>query len=1007
VSFLKAFVNRPIMAVAINLGLLIIGLVAFNHLELKHIPASARNEFTIYTEYPGAHNLSVEQRVTKPLEDALSGLDGIDKLSSDSLDGHSAIYIKFKSHIDPNKAMSELRDRIFGTHSVLPEGVKRPYVYERSENSQPIVYIAFNDTQRSVSELSDYIRRMVEDRLRLIEGVASIDSWGGKHYQISVQLDPALLMEHKVTVSEVMNALHREKAFAAGGEIEQERGKKTVVLTAAVQVPSEYGNVIVKTTAEGNNIRIKNIATVAVTEKSTSLKMRVNGQPMVGLQVVVKPQANPLLTANRVRVFVKDLERTLPTSMEASITYDATRPFESSMLSLGHTLIEAILLVGIIVTLSLASGRAALLPVITIPLCLVGTFALMWLFGFSVNPITLLALVLAVGLVVDDAIVVVENIHHYLEEGLTPIQAASKGMKEITFAIIVMTITLAAVYVPVAFQADDSAAMFREFAWTLAGSVLISGFVALTLIPALCGRFLRKTERKGRWEALAEWYHITLQKAFNHPRWVCAMAVIIAILGIWGFARLPMELMPVEDEDYIQGYIDANNTVPEAVRTGWLIEVEKILQTIPERQVVTTHEWQQRWLEWNLSLKPRAERSRGIHEIIAELTPKLKKIVGPKVGVNIGSSGLSSDETLTVIIQYPADYTRLLDIIRTIMREARKKPEFERLKSEGTVEVPQIQVEVDRAFSEELGVNVESMEDTLYTFLSGRKATHFNFRGFDYDVVVQGAPPFRSELNSLNQFFVTNGEGQWIPLGSLVTIKESNQSNKIKHYERMRGAKISVSLKSGVSLERAMEVMTPIVKKYLPAEARYYFGGTAEKYQNAKKSIWVTYGLALVFIYLVLTALFESFMYPLVVLLTVPLSVTGAAWAVNGYGGTNNIYTSIGLITLVGLITKHGILIVDFANRLRLQNKGVLSAIQQAAVRRLRPVLMTTFAMIFGALPLLFSKGAGAVAMIHIGWVIIGGMVCGTVFSLYVVPVVYYLVSAKTKKSLFVEGGSI
>jgi len=473
----------------------------------------------------------------------------------------------------------------------------------------------------------------------------------------------------------------------------------------------------------------------------------------------------------------------------------------------------------------------------------------------------------------------------------------------------------------------------------------------------------------------------------------------VALLGVWGFMRLPSELAPIEDEDYIQGYFDYSNTVPEAVRMGWFNEVEKILQSVPEQVRVATGDWQQRWLWWSLILQPRSMRDKDLKTISAELQPKLDKVVGPRVGIQVGEGGgIDGDDSLKIILQYAAPYDQIVKLVKTIVEEAAKLPEFQRLHSEETVDIARIKVEVDRPFSQEMGVHPEEIEDTLYTFLSGRKANNFNFQGFNYDVQVQANLPFRSELSSMNQFFVAGSEGQWIPLGSLVTIKEINEPQNLKHYERMRGAAITVIAKSDVSLERSMQVLEPIIKKHLPPGASYKFGGKAEKYQEAKQAMWLTYGLSLIFIYLVLAALFESFINPFVVLLTVPLSLAGAVWAVNMFGGSNNIYTSIGLVTLIGLITKHGILIVDFSNRLIAAGLPVQKAVEEAATKRLRPVLMTTMAMVFGAVPLVFSIGAYANARIHIGWVIIGGMISGTFFSLYVVPVVYALLATVKNK---------
>lgn len=996
---LQAFVNRPIMATSLNILLLIIGLVTFLQLELRHVPNQNKNEFLIETHYPGANNYSVEQRITKPLEDSLSGLDGVRKINSESTDGRSEITVKFRSNISNKQALSELRDRVLMTTHQLPDIVKRPSIQEKSENMKPFLFIAFEDKSRSAGALSDYIRRMVEEKIKMIDGVSTIARWGDKLFEVSIELDPALLVEKQVTTSEVIAALKQEKSFAAGGEIEKVYGKEQVILNINAKDPQDFANVTIKSTAAGR-LRIGDVATIKVTEKPTFLRMQVNGLDTVGLQISAKPQANPLVVAEKVKKHIEVMQKSMPPQMSATVIYDGSDAFKTSLKELQHTIWEAIFLVGLIVVIALASFRAAILPMLTVPLCLVATFAVMFLMGFSINPITLLALVLAVGLVVDDAIVVVENIHHHMESGLSALQAARKSMKEITFAIVVMTITLAAVYLPVAFQTDDTATMFREFAVTLAGSVLISGIVALTLTPALCGQFLKDSNKINYWERLTQKYQGFLEIALNNPKKICLFALFISWLGIYGFMHLNSEFMPIEDENFIQGSINSGNAVPEKVREGWIKQINSILETIPERVRISSIEWQQRWLGWSMVLTPRSERDRTATEIVNELKTKFKGVIGPNVYAQVGDEGgLSSQEALKVIVQHPGDYNQLIEAVNAIKQEGKKHPDFESLISDQVWQIPRLEVEVDKALAQELGVGMEAIEETLYTFLTGKKATEFNFQGLDYDVSVRAASEFRKELQGINQFFVTGGMGQWVPLGSLVTLKEVLMPARLKHFGRMRGVAISVFLKPGVSLDKGMAAIEPIVKKHLPRDAAFRFGGSAEKYQEARQAMWLTYGLSLLFIYLILAALFESFIHPLIVLITVPLSITGAVFAVKFFGGTNNIYTSIGLVTLVGLITKHGILIVDFSNRLRAKGESIRSAVLDASLRRLRPILMTTFAMIFGAIPLLFSVGAGALARQHIGWVIIGGMISGTLFSLFVIPVVYQLIVREKRLS--------
>ena len=990
-AFSEVFIRRPIMAVAVNCILLILGLVSFRYLELRHKPNLAQNELRVMTVYPGANSFAVEQQVTKPLEDTLAGLDGIKKLSSSSQDNLSEIHIKFKAGINNYQALSQVRDRIFSAVSSLPESVKRPEIQEQSEENSAIMYLVFEDETRDVAAISDYIRRVVEDRLRLVEGIAKIGHFGNQLYMVSIKLEPALLAQHQITVKEVIDALRRERTYASGGEIEGVTSKESVVLTATVTQPQDFANVTIKVRPDGR-VKVGNVATISVSHKPTFLKLRVNGQYKVGLEIFAKPQANPLEVTKKVHQFVQDLKKTIPPTMKVWVNYDATKAFGAAFTEMRHTLWEGIFLVGVIVTLSLASLRAAILPMITVPLCLIGSFGLMWIFGFSINPITLLALILAVGLVVDDAIVVVENIHRAMEEGFTALEAALQSMKEISFAVVVMTITLAAVYLPLVFQIDESAVVFREFAWTLAGSVIISGFVALTLMPALCGRFLTDSKRIRFWDSLSTQYRTWLDVALQYPGRLSVGLILLAILAAVGFQGLPSELMPREDEGYIFGSIYADNAVPETVQESWFKEVEAVLQKVPEQERVMTGMWQDRWMWWTLLLKPNSERDRSSFEIINSLRPQLKNIIGP--GVFIGENGgLEDSDTLKIILQYTGEPEQLLAVVNQMMNEIRKQPGFEAVTSEQAWEKQRLKVIVDRALAAELGIGTDAIEDTLYTLLSGKKAADFNFQGLDYDVQVRAPKALRSELSHLNAYFVAGAGGQWVPLGSLITLKEVMEHNQIKRYERMRGAAIQVPLQPNVPLDQALQILEPIVKKHCPADMRYRFAGKAEKYRESRNAMWLTFSLAIAFIYLVLAALFESFIHPFIVLLTVPLSVAGAVWAVRWSGGTNNIYTSIGLVTLVGLITKHGILIVDFANRLISQGRSLKESVLMAAEFRLRPVLMTTFAMICGAVPLLFSVGAGAIARKSIGWIIIGGMLTGTFFSLFVIPVVYAAIS--------------
>jgi multidrug efflux pump len=980
------FVRRPVLATALNLVLLILGLVAYHYLEWRHLPKTESHVFQIYTAYPGANSAAIERQLTKPLEDALSGLDGIKTLEGMSEDGASTITVHFRPGIQSDKALAEVRDRVFNAVSTLPEAVKRPVIQEQTNQDTSLLYILFKDSHRSPVALADYVHRMIEDRLRLIEGVASLHFYGDQRYIVSIEPDPARLFEHQLGLQAIVEALKKERVFASGGELEGLGSKESVLISAAISEPKDLGLLSLKT-AHGSLVRLDQVATIKVRAEVGDLRFSLDGQDVLQIGIIPKSQANPLIVAKAVKVFVEKLQAQLPPSMTASVTFDATQPFLEAFLEMKHVVWEAFILVTLIMLIALGSARAALLAMITIPLCLIGSFAILYAFDFSINPVTCLALILSIGLVVDDAIVVIENIYRHLAQGKTALDAAKASMQEISFSIVVMTLILASVYMPLLFQASDTSIIFKEFAWTLAGSVFISGFVALTLTPALCGKYSGSKPTHHRyWRALEDAYKKILSILVIHPKKIALVLLVIAGLAVSGLQYLPSEAIPVEDESYLSGMMMADNSVAPAVQKGWQQSVGAILEQIPEREKVMFWHYRQ-WHGWFLVLKPPRDRKRHAQAIRADLTEQLRKVVGPQVTVNTDSA-LGDSNAMKVIIQYAGDPLVLSKAVQAIMVDLRKQGGIQSVSTEQPPDVLRLKVAVDRAVAAELGIGVETIEETVFTLLSGHKVSDFYFEGLDYDVKVRAAPNLRTEASDLNRFFVAGSDGQWVPLGSVVRLNHEQSTSQIKHFDRVRGVALNLNLEAAADLDTVIKGMVPIMRQHLPRDAQYHFAGQLEVYQSGAKTALWTFLLALAFIYLVLAALFESFVDPVIILLTVPLSLAGAVTALLFYGGTNNAYTLIALMTLMGLIAKHGILIVDFANRLS-DTQGPKEAIMHAAVARLRPILMTTFAMIGGAIPLVLSVGAGAVARQHIAWVIIGGMLMGTILSLFVVPVIY------------------
>ena len=959
------------------------------------------------------------------MEEALSGLQGIKKINSTSLDNESSIHIKFKSNKKTENILNEVRDRIFEVLPELPPEAKRPFIYEVKENNEGLLYIGFYDNSRSFSSVSDYLKRNMEERLKMIEGVARVNSWGQSPYIVEINIEPARLIERNITLQEVIEAIRREKIFANGGIVEGKNTKRTLVLSSPLDSPAELENITIKVKSFGP-VRIKDIAEVQVKGQKPWWSMEAEGKPTIGYEVQIKPDANPSAVARLLHTFVEDLKNELPHGMQAQILVDLSVPFDEAMRAVYSTLVEALILVAAITIVCLASFRAAVIPIITVPLCLIGTGMLLWLLDCSINPISLLALVLAVGLVVDDAIVVVENIHRHMEEEkISALLAAKKSMKEISFAVIVMTITLAAVYIPVTFQASESSAFFKEFAWTLSGSVLISGFVALTLAPALCGRFLElhsnpwSVKIEHYWQCLHTSYQKALQKSLSHPKFMCTFAVLLALLGGFLFTTLPSEFAPVEDEDSIRGFVGVTNEIPEAVRDEWLQKIYQRMQAIPEKVLFLAFKQPQQSF-WSLRLTPSKTRKRSAFEIKTALEKSLSDIYGPFIGVQVGhGGGGGGNHDLKFIVQYQGDYSKLLTRMQDFIKKTQslKIPGVNRIYSDELQTKPRLQVSINRKLCAELGLSIAEIEETVAIFLSGQKVGDYYFDGYPYDIMLRAKEAYRQEHTSLNDFFIithspyridafpdfvnnniAQADTQIVPLSSIVNIEEVLQPEMYKHFNKMRGAAVNVSLHEGVDLESTVKKLEQELQSYIPIGGRYSLSGKGEQYFEAKQAMWFTFGLALVFIYLVLAALFESLIYPLIVLVTVPLSVTGAVLAVKMAGGTNNLYTQIGLVTLIGLITKHGILIVEFTNRLIKRGEYLHIAVVKAATLRLKPVLMTTAAMIVGAIPLAFGSGAYALARQHIALVIIGGMLTGTFFSLFVVPLVYQLCALhKTK----------
>lgn len=998
-------IRRPVFATVLSLLLILVGVVSYNRLTVREYPKIDEPVVTVETNYPGASSEIMESQITKVLEESLAGIEGIEVLSSVSRQERSQISIRFKLSRDPDDAAADVRDRVGRIRKLLPQEVDEPIIAKVEADAQPIIYLAFSSSEYSAMEISDYANRYVKDRIQNLQGVSNVTIFGERRMSMRLWLKPERLAAYSLTPADIEDALRKQNVEIPAGLIEGSSREFTVLSETDLQTPEQFNNLIVK--QDGDSfVRFKEVGYAQIAPADVRRTTRFNGKEAVALGVVKQATANPLEVSAAIKKIMPTIEANLPKGMNLNIAYDTSIFIDRSIHGVYKTIFEAVVLVILVIFLFLRNARSTMIPLVTIPISLIGTFAIMYLCGFSINTLTLLSLVLAIGLVVDDAIVVLENIYRHIEEGKTPLQAAFEGSKEVAFAVIAMTLTLAAVYAPVAFMEGRTGKLFTEFAITLAGSVLISGFVALTLSPMMCSKFLRHEKKHGTLYtkvenillALQERYLKLLHVALRRSTLVVLMGIAVALIGGGFFMLLKSELAPVED----RGSIVTIGIAPEGstigYTTNWMTKMEPIFASVPEIEkyfVIGGFPVVSQGLAF-LRLKDWDERDRKQQEITAQLQPKLfAGIVGLMAfPVNPPSLGRSAaSKPVEMVIQTSGTYEELGKAVGQIVQEARAFPGLSSVDTDLKLNKPQVVVHLNREKTASVGIEVDTVGRTLETMLGGRKVTRFKKEGEQYDVIVQVADQDRTNPTHVSDIYVRGNSGKMIKLSNLVQLKETVAPRELNHFNQLRSAKITANLGSGTTLQEALDFLEQKAKTILPPNMQIDYDNESREYKQTSSSIFITFMLALCFIYLVLAAQFESFVVPFIIMLTVPLSMAGALMALYVSGGTLNIYSQIGLITLIGLITKHGILIIEFAHQLEAKGMEVLEAVTEACRLRLRPVLMTTGAMVLGAVPLALSSGAGAESRQQIGWVIIGGMLIGTLFTLFVIPVIYKIMS--------------
>jgi multidrug efflux pump len=1004
-------IKRPVFATVLSLIILLIGLISYTRLSVREYPRIDEPVVSVNTTYRGASAEVVESQVTKVLEDSLAGIEGVELMTSQSRSEQSRINVRFTLKRDPDSAAADVRDKVSRVRAKLPDTIDEPVIAKVEADSQPIIYIAVQAGSLSSLEASDYVKRYIQPRLSVLPGAADVRIFGERQVSMRINLDRTRLAAYKLTVQDVEDAIRRQNAEIPAGRIESQAREFTVVAETDVRTSDQFNNIIVANVGS-YPVRIRDLGNAEIGAVDERVISRFNGKTSLNIGVIKQAVANPLELSTAVRAEVEKMNAGMPPGMKLIIAYDTSQFIDRSIKSVFETIAEAVLLVVLVIFFFLRSLRATVIPIVTIPVSLIGAFGIMYAMGFTINTLTLLSMVLAIGLVVDDAIVMLENIHRHIEEGMPRRAAAIQGAREIGFAIVAMTLTLASVFAPLAFATGRTGRLFIEFALTLAGAVLVSGFIALTLSPMMCS-ILLKHEKKHSWlynlvegwiVGLTNLYRRALVWVLHHRYVVVASWVAVLVAGGALFMTLKSELAPIEDRGIVFGLVTAPQGSTPQYTADMIRPIEQMYDRIPEAAAYTAISGFPTVVDGNavLRLKPWEQRTKKAQQIADELRPQFAQIPGaiafPINPPSLGQSFRSTPIDFVLMSQVP--YVELQRLVDRFLDEARKYPGVQNMQIDLRLNTPEVRVRINRDKLSDMGIAVDTVGRTLETMLGGRQVTRFKKDGEQYDVIVQVAPIDRTTPADISDSYVRARDGGMVQLSNLVDVKEGVAPQSLNHFNRLRAVKITGTLAPGYAIDEALKAMEDAAKASLPPTVQTDVDGQSREFRKSGGEIYFTFVLALLFIYLVLAAQFESFKAPFVIMLSVPLSMTGALLTLWWFGQTLNIYSQVGLVTLVGLITKHGILIVEFSNQLRDKGEAMLDAVVDASVLRLRPILMTTGAMVLGALPLAIAAGAGAESRIPIGLVIVGGMTFGTLLTLFVVPTAYTLIAPKRGAAL-------
>ncbi|WP_447017826.1 efflux RND transporter permease subunit [Shewanella algae] len=1007
-------VKRPVFASVISLLLIAFGLVSFGKLPLREYPDIDPPIVSIDTSYRGASASVVESRITQLIEDRISGVEGIRHIDSSSTDGRSSVVLEFDIDRDIEAAANDVRDRIAGLLDNLPEEADPPEVQKANGGDEVIMWLNLVSDQMTTLQLTDYARRYLTDRFSVIDGVANMRVGGGKVYAMRVWIDRQALAARNLTVADVEAALRSENVELPAGSIESKERHFTVRLERSFRTAEDFANLVLTQGGDGYLVKLGDVARVEIGSEEERIMFRGNGEAMIGLGVSKQSTANTLEVARAVNKLVDEINPTLPQGMEIKRSYDSSVFIEASIDEVYQTLFIAIILVIIVIYLFLGSVRAMLIPALTVPVSLLATFIVLYALGYTINLLTLLAMILAIGMVVDDAIVMLENIHRRIEEGDSPLKAAFLGAREVAFAVIATTAVLVAVFMPITFLDGDLGKLFKEFAVTMSAAVLFSSIVALTLSPMMCSKLLKPASQdtwlmrqvdKGM-NALAGFYSRSLTGAMKHPLLVSLLVVAALGASAYMVKLIPQEFAPEEDRgsmflmvngpegasyEYIEAYMnEVEQRLMPLVDSG---EIKRLLIRAPRgwggsanfsngMAIIVLNDWGQR---------------RPAKEIINDVRARLTDLAGVRAfPVMRQAFGRGVGKPVQFVIGGPS-YEELARWRDIMLEKAAENPNLVGLDHDYKETKPQLRVVIDKDRAADLGVSIAHIGRTLESMLGSRLVTTFMRDGEEYDVIIEGNRDSQNTASDMQNIYVRSDRSkQLIPLSNLVSIEEFADASQLHRYNRMRAITLEASLAEGYSLGEALDYLNDLAHTYLPAEALISYKGQSLDYQESGSSMYFVFLLALGIVFLVLAAQFESYIHPMVIMLTVPLATVGALVGLLLTGQSLNIYSQIGIIMLVGLAAKNGILIVEFANQLRDKGVDFDAAILQAANQRLRPILMTGITTAAGAVPLVLAEGAGAETRFVIGVVVLSGILLATLFTLLVIPVAYSLFARRS-----------